>query len=400
MISQKPSFSASWKMLTRDKGWIKPLLVLTLVGWIPIVGQIAILGYALEWARLTAWGVESAPKQGKVDYGKIMRTGFVALLVMLSMGVALAIVNMILFAAPAGAFAAFPMTSMFSLFSRGAYGILYPLMLVVNLLLGTVISVAMMRAAVYDKFSAGWRLDRVFQMIGKDVGGFFRIFLVSLIGGLIEFAYSLVVGLIASMAFVGVVLGAAGAAAGYSSLSERAAERLLAETLLQMGSGTALIVVVVGTILFFIGGVIGTAVQLISINAVGQWFSRFDVQRWGLSSDPLPEGVPLPLSSDAPPEPAAPVSPIDADAAQADDAAPVSPMSPSDHEGGIAPYEVEDAPAESDAPSLERRIREAADERAAEEASAPVVSADDAEAAARAADRSDQDSSGGAPSLK
>ena len=49
MLSHELGFMSSWKMLTRDKGWIKPILVLTLVGWIPILGQIAVLGYALEW---------------------------------------------------------------------------------------------------------------------------------------------------------------------------------------------------------------------------------------------------------------------------------------------------------------------------------------------------------------
>ena len=44
MYAQQLGFVSSWKMLTRDKGWIKPLLILTLVGWIPILGQIAILG--------------------------------------------------------------------------------------------------------------------------------------------------------------------------------------------------------------------------------------------------------------------------------------------------------------------------------------------------------------------
>ena len=47
MYAQQLGFVSSWKMLTRDKGWIKPLLILTLVGWIP------------SWARSpsldTAW---------------------------------------------------------------------------------------------------------------------------------------------------------------------------------------------------------------------------------------------------------------------------------------------------------------------------------------------------------
>ena len=97
MYAQQLGFTTSWKMLTRDKGWIKPILMLTLVGWIPILGQIAILGYGLEWARLTAWGVDAAPKQRGVAYGKVLATGGIAFLVMLTMGLVTGIVDTILF---------------------------------------------------------------------------------------------------------------------------------------------------------------------------------------------------------------------------------------------------------------------------------------------------------------
>ena len=62
MLSRQLGFTSSWKMLTRDKGWLKPLCVLALVGWIPILGQIVVFGYGFEWARLTAWGIDAAPK--------------------------------------------------------------------------------------------------------------------------------------------------------------------------------------------------------------------------------------------------------------------------------------------------------------------------------------------------
>ena len=97
MYAQQLGFTTSWKMLTRDKGWIKPILMLTLVGWVPILGQIAILGYGLEWARLTAWGVDAAPKQRGVAYGKVLATGGIAFLVMLTMGLVTGIVDTILF---------------------------------------------------------------------------------------------------------------------------------------------------------------------------------------------------------------------------------------------------------------------------------------------------------------
>ncbi len=143
MVSQKPSFSASWRLLTRDKGWIKPILVLTLVGMVPIVGQIAILGYGLEWARLTAWGVEAAPKQSRVDYGKIMHTGFFSGLVMLSMSFVIAILDIILFGTGMAG-AAFPMLSGVSMLGTDLPFLVMVLVLVINLFLGVFVSVATM----------------------------------------------------------------------------------------------------------------------------------------------------------------------------------------------------------------------------------------------------------------
>ena len=69
MLSNELGFTTSWKMLTRDKGWIKPILLLTLVGWVPILGQIAVLGYGLEWARLTAWGIGAQAARSRLRQG-------------------------------------------------------------------------------------------------------------------------------------------------------------------------------------------------------------------------------------------------------------------------------------------------------------------------------------------
>ena len=68
-------YSRSWKLLSRDKGWYKPLLVMAVALFVPIVGALGVLGYELEWARLTAWGVDSSPKQKNVQVGKCIKAG-------------------------------------------------------------------------------------------------------------------------------------------------------------------------------------------------------------------------------------------------------------------------------------------------------------------------------------
>lgn len=297
MLAHDLSFSASWKMMTRDKGWLKPILVLTLIGWIPILGQIAILGYGFEWARLTAWGVDAAPKQRGVDYGKILTTGGRAFVISLAVNVVLGILESLIFGVEMGALGLFGSSSSVlgsfafagALGMSGAAAIFFE---IVNMLVSTFIMVAVMRATIYDDFSAAWRIDRLFQMISDDLGGFLRVYVISLIAGLVKWLYSLILGFVATIVVMG---GAVGVMAyGYGTgLMGHGTERMLINALLNMGPAVLLLVVVLGVLAMFLGGVISTAMQLVTINATGQWFTRFDLARWGVSSAPLPAGVPL-----------------------------------------------------------------------------------------------------------
>lgn len=296
MQTQELSFTSSWRMLTRDKGWIKPVLVLTLVGWIPILGQIVLLGYGLEWARLTAWGVDAAPKQGGVDYGKVLSSGGRAFLVSLTLGFVIALVLQLVFPGSLAMFAS-------GVFGLGALGDAVAsaagatLSLTASLvaaaigaLSGSFVQAATLRATLYDSFAAGWRLDRLFQMVGRDFGGFLRTFLVSLIGGIISGIYSFVVGMLGVLFLLGgiVSVGSFAAYADYYATDWT----FILEHLLRVGAAPLLLFLLVALALAFIGGVIATAMNLVSINATGLWFRRFDVDRWGASEAPLPEGVP------------------------------------------------------------------------------------------------------------
>ena len=77
----------SWALLTRDRGWVKPVLLMTVAVLVPIVGLLGVLGYALEWARLTAWNVNAAPKQRGVDLGACIKSGWRGFVVMLVWGI-------------------------------------------------------------------------------------------------------------------------------------------------------------------------------------------------------------------------------------------------------------------------------------------------------------------------
>lgn len=290
MLSQELGFMSSWKMLTRDKGWIKPILVLTLVGWIPILGQIAVLGYALEWARLTAWGVDAVPKQRGIDFGKLFSTGGRAFLVVLSISLVIGLVLGIVFPGSLAIFSGSMLNNASSFTYMGGLSISMLLVMAVSVLSGSFAYAAALRATLYDSFAAGWRIDRLFQMIARDFGGFLHAFAVMLIGSLIASVYATIVGLLAAIVALS---GAVGVSAVYSlsgGYFYDSGEAL--SSLLTLGAAPVLLCILVGIVLLFVGAVIGTVVQLIGINAMGQWFCRFEVNRWGVSSAPLPDDVP------------------------------------------------------------------------------------------------------------
>ena len=296
-MSYQVGFSHSFKMLTSQKGWWKPIAVLTLIAWIPIVGQVALLGYGLEWARLTAWGVDSAPKRSGLNYGKIARTGAIAFIVAATMSIVVAALNLVIFGS-SFATSAFPaltgtVLGVGAFLSGSTSVLLYIMMLVVNLFMGTFVSAAMMRSTIYDTFSAGWRLDRLFHMVARDVAGFARVYLVSLVGGIVNWLYTAFVTLmgliVAGIGFVGL----ASVAPSLSMMGEADLTRMLYVVLTSVGPASVLVIVVVVLALCFVGAALGVAVQLVSMDAMGRWFRRFDVARWGVSADPLPEGTPL-----------------------------------------------------------------------------------------------------------
>ena len=147
----------------------------------------------------------------------------------------------------------------------------------------------MMRTTLYDSFGAGWRVDRLFQMIGRDPLGFLKAWFVSFIGGAVCVAYTVL------MAMVGSVIALGGIAAvvstGYAyhyGHAEYALQQLLA-----WGAGPFMLLVLLVIAAIFVYGVISVAMQLVAVNAMGQWFCRFEVNRWGVSAAPLPDGVPV-----------------------------------------------------------------------------------------------------------
>ncbi len=295
MLARQLGFVSSWKMLTRERGWLKPVCLLALIGWVPVVGQIAIFGYALEWARVTAWGVDAIPKQRGIDYRKVLKTGArayaVYALMLVAIGVILSMltghqISSVVDFVPLGAgqYVWGALLGRHLLSSSGLFAA------VIGLLLGAVILAAMMRAVLYDSFGAGWRLDRIAQMIERDPFGFFKTWVAGILGAAVAVACVIVLGtLVGSIALGGTVsMLLTVMMRGYLWT-----EGHLLQQIMSMDIGPLIIIVALAIAALLVFGMVAIAMQLVTINVMGQWFCRFEVERWGVSDAPLPTGVPV-----------------------------------------------------------------------------------------------------------
>ena len=263
-------FSRAWALLTRDKGWVKPLLVMTAATMVPIAGFLGNSGYVLEWARLTAWGVDSAPKQRNVNIGACIASGWRAFLVALGWGlclsVATSLINLIIGQLPD--VLSVILGLMFSLVTMVLYAVY-----------GVFMNIAQIRTAIYESAGAGYRIDRIFEMIKRDTKGFAMLFLIGPF--LVPF----------------VVMGSA------SSGGDAAISMIMATIvpLLVMS-----VIVGLGITFLCIG------IEMLLKTATALWMRQFDVPSWGKSSDPLPDQPTVRESNQLPapvpvqtPEPAA-----------------------------------------------------------------------------------------------
>lgn len=280
----KPHYiSRSWDMLTRDKGWIKVILLLALASFVPFVGLIGLVGYGLEWARLTAWGIDSSPKQRGVRIGECLASGWRALVVtfvwmfvwMLAAGIVNSIADVLLPDALAN--------------------LIGSLLVLAQVFYILVVYVAVLRAAIYTKISAGLNPSRVLEMVKRAPGDLFFFVLILIVGGLIVSAIWVFFMLLGGVSVLPEIIKMARVAMG--SFDDAMFIRHLTAMLR--------IVMPVAAIAGYLSSVVYAATSLLTYNSVGLWMRQFDVARWGGPSDPLPQAASLPTSTVPPTTPGA-----------------------------------------------------------------------------------------------
>ena len=333
-IDNSHYLSRSWKMMTRDKGWYKPILVLAVSLLVPIVGPLAILGYQLEWARLTAWNVDSAPKQTNVDVGGCIKTGWFAFLVALVWGLALGVAE--------------SLVSWIFSFNSSVQSFVSFLVFLCSIVLGIVIMIAEVRATVYQKITPGFQINRIWEMVTHDFGGVMRVLGIRILGALVSCGAMVVSSIILVVSYLPAIINAASIASNYSgglnsygsygygypytygygtgtgSMSSSAVNQIVTELLRPLQSPAFVIALILVIYLLL---VIGVTFGLLTYNSVGLWMRQFDVVSWGKSADPLPPTLSTAAGGAAPQNPVESPSQVP------------TPPEPSAHDSWQAPVE-------------------------------------------------------------
>lgn len=308
-------FARSWALLTRDRGWVKPVLLMTVALLVPIVGALGVLGYALEWARLTAWNVNAAPKQRGVDVGACIKSGWRGFVVMLVWGIVSGVVIAIAEALPLiGA-----LVSLIWVFASFVYTV--------------VTMVASLRATIYQKIGAGLGVRTIWQMVRHDPMGLLRVTGLMLAGGAVMGIATTLVGMVCLASAVPHLVWFMSYVYEFgSALSGDMGVLLVVQLIASLLSSLGPALVVLLLVDFFLA----TVLTLVGHTAVGLWMRQFDVPSWGRDEDPLPTPVPDPRDrSGAEEMPQLASSPVPADQdAEKNDEPQGSPADPGEADDG------------------------------------------------------------------
>lgn len=271
-------FSRSLALLRKDQGWLKPLLVLAAAALVPIVGLLGVQGYALEWARLTAWGVDSAPKQKEVRVGECIKSGWRGFVAGVGYVIFAGVINGLL----ANLLGDNVITSILSI--------------AVSLIGSIAYTVAALRATIYQDFTAGYRFDRMWELVSRDFEGLSKILLINV-------AISLVVGIVTSLLGMLILIptilrwafeveGANLYNTGFDYSDSATMRYLLFGFIDSLVTASPWL-----AILAYLSSIGGTFATLITFTATGLWMRNFNVAAWGASEDPLPVTNGLPSST-------------------------------------------------------------------------------------------------------
>lgn len=257
----------SWALLTRERGWIKVVLLMTIALLVPIAGWLGVMGYVLEWARHTAWGATSGPKRKGVKLGECFSTGWRAFVVMLVWYFCCAVISAIFDVVP-------------------VFGdLLVFLWSIVMIGMHVVVCVAVLRATIYQKIAPGLRVETIWKMVRHDPRGLLRVLGMMIGLGLIAGAVMTLLFTVMLTSIIPQLMYAIGYLYEYGYyMSDYVLTQYVINTIVAiLGSlGPSLLVAAV------ISTFAVSMISLLAYTALALWMRQFNVPAWGRDEDPLP----------------------------------------------------------------------------------------------------------------
>jgi len=274
---QQGYFDTAWKDIKNTPGWIKKILLLTLLQIVPIFGQIVLFGYLYGWARNIAWGLSGTMPEkifGNAD-GKLYSRGFFILVLQVVIGLIIILPFMPSYVAL--------LAQAFSYSPHDAAIIPALMLMMVGCLVSLALSVlsipflmiAPMRISVYGNLSSGFQFKKIWKMFRHDPMGILKIVGMMLIVGMV--IATIVVPLVMLITYITAFIfgaGVAGMVAGSGSIVAFA-----------FGS---IILFVVNCVVWFLYCTLITWMYALQANALGYWTRQLNVAAWRGQDDPLP----------------------------------------------------------------------------------------------------------------
>lgn len=288
-LMQTGYFYVAWHDIKNSPGWFGKLLVLSLAGLIPVFGWIVVAGYLYGWARDIAWGAH-APLPSHVlgnEDGMLYRRGlFVVVIALVS--------SLIPFL-----FEALGSVVTGGLFSGGMHGLGRGFAFPLGILSGVagftffVLSVAAcffalffhlvgsMRASIYGRLSAGFQIEKIWNMVRYDFGGILRIGGMAVLLSLVAAALCTLLLFIVLLVMMVAVIALAG---GNLNVSAHYPDPSLVGIIFSVGAAW----IVFALIAAFASMVMTTFIATMIVRALGYWTRQFNVPAWRGQDDPMP----------------------------------------------------------------------------------------------------------------
>ena len=290
-------FSTAWADIKSTQGWFGKMCLLALLQFVPVFGQIVLLGYAYGWARDIAWNVHK-PLPARIfanEDGKLYRRGWflflVALVISLVPMVFLIISDVLSATSSVASYASYGVNA--GAGAAAGFSMLFYLIYLVATFAAMFFTwVGSMRASIYDNISAGLQFGQIWKMMRRDGGGLFRIFgmnlIFGLIFGIILFVLSMIVFAICFASVAPQIASLGGSpyydySYPYSVTGSNQFAAVLSAILPMLG-----ILFVFIIILVYICCVFDSFMTILTARALGYWTRQFDVAQWGAQADPMP----------------------------------------------------------------------------------------------------------------